>query len=160
MVTHYNTLQHITIHCNTLILTIRVKPLVNISDSAFLGQTATHCITLHHTDIALHYIATLHNSATHCNTLQYTAAFCSTYCNPLHRSATLCNTLQHTAAHCNTLQYTATHCNTLQHAATRYSTPATWTEATSKVSSKGVPPGVRGMPWWKNREQAKCICTY
>ena len=64
-----------------------------------------------------------HNSATHCNMLQITAARCNTLQLTAKHTATHCNTLQHAATHCNTLQHTATHCNTTAtHAATQCNT--------------------------------------
>ena len=85
--THYNTLPHTTIYCNTIIIKF------DASSRARLQNTATHCKTLQHT-------------ATHCKTLQHIAPYtCLTSAMP---------PLEPAAKHCNTLQHTATHCNTLQ----------------------------------------------
>ena len=87
-----NTLQHITILCNTLQQHTTYQKYHIRHESPY---------TQLHTSL---YRNTPQHTATHRNTPQHTA----TLRNTLHHTA-------HTTTHCNTLQHTATHCNnTLQ----------------------------------------------
>ena len=113
--THYHTLPHTAIHCNTL--------------QHKCNTHATHCNTLQHTAI---HCNTLQHTATRCHILQYTATRCKhCICWSLHHN------IQMTAQIISSLQKmvkremggeegevggwggrekrdTATHCNTLQ----------------------------------------------
>jgi len=112
--THYDSLQHITTHCNTL-KTLQYTAI----HSKTQQHTATHCNTLHPLIYNLHttHSNTQQHTATHCNILQHTA----THCNTLHPTESHYNTLQHTEPHCNTPHHTATHCDTLCiHSSTLY----------------------------------------
>jgi len=138
--THFNTLQHTSIHCNTL---QRVGSKTEVQHTASrcntLQHTATHCnkqaVKLRYNTSSEQPIIDINSGpwilqvcpfwCSHfvpCLQLQHTATFITaTYCN---RSAiwhvlvwfVQCHTMKRAATHCNnsnTLQHTPTHSNTL-----------------------------------------------
>jgi len=108
--THWYTLCHTAIRCNTLQQTATHCKYI-------LQLTATHCQLSDDTRDLWHVSAKAHYSTLkRCNTLQHTA----THCIALQRSAAhykhAANTLQHTVTHRNTLQHSdATHITFVKH---------------------------------------------
>jgi len=97
---HCNTLQHTTIHYNSMQHTVCVH--CNSLQHEWKHGVASHSLQR----AATHYNTLQLNATYSLCTLQLTATRMETWCGqPL--AATCCNTLQHAATHCNTLQRTA-----------------------------------------------------